>query len=88
MIVNVAGIGREDDELVRACKKVYKEALRVGLIEPQSCEVLGCTRWPTAAHHKDYHKPLAITWLCTLHHHTWHRGSSLPFLNAEHEAVA
>lgn len=39
---------------------------RKGNIIPKPCEI--CASIEVEAHHKDYNKPLEITWLCKKHH--------------------
>lgn len=38
------------------------------------CEVCG-SEDRLNAHHDDYLKPLNIRWLCSVHHHQWHRDN-------------
>jgi hypothetical protein len=40
--------------------------LRKGSLIKQPCEVCGTAE--AEAHHKDYSRPLEITWLCKPHH--------------------
>lgn len=47
-----------------------KSALKRGLIIREPCEVCGSE--PTDAHHDDYDRPLAVRWLCRLHHRAVH----------------
>jgi hypothetical protein len=47
-----------------------RSAIRRGLIERKPCEVCGAE--PADAHHDDYSRPLAIRWLCRLHHRELH----------------
>ncbi len=72
-------------EIANAAKKRWQErnpkkrsvhvltgnAIRDGLIQKSCCEV--CGTWDVVAHHKDYDKPLEITWLCPKHHEAWHK---------------
>lgn len=48
-------------------------ALKRGLIERKPCEVCGAE--PTDAHHEDYDRPLAVTFLCRRHHLAAHRDA-------------
>jgi hypothetical protein len=48
-------------------------ALKRGLIERKPCEVCGAE--PTDAHHHDYERPLAVTFLCRRHHLEAHKGA-------------
>ena len=51
-------------------------AIRRGLIERQPCEVCGAVHGQAGAvihgHHDDYQKPMAVQWLCHLHHRQVH----------------
>ncbi|SKA28386.1 hypothetical protein [Consotaella salsifontis] len=53
-----------------------RSALRKGLIERGPCEVCGAVHGEDDAvihgHHEDYEKPLAVRWLCRLHHRQLH----------------
>lgn len=49
-----------------------RRALLSGSITRLTCEQPGCTRIGEA-HHEDYDKPLAVIWLCRLHHYWLHR---------------
>lgn len=48
-----------------------REALRIGIITRQPCEVCGDPK--SEAHHPDYAKPMEIKWLCRTHHHQEHK---------------
>lgn len=49
--------------------KVYR-AIRAGkLARPGTCETPGCEAPDPHAHHEDYAKPLAVRWLCPVHHY-------------------
>lgn len=48
-----------------------RSAVRRGLIAPQPCEVCGAEH--ADAHHDDYDRPMAVRWLCRLHHRQAHR---------------
>lgn len=45
-------------------------AIRAGLISKQPCE--SCGAFKAHAHHDDYSMPLAVRWLCAIHHKEWH----------------
>ena len=47
---------------------------RYGFIDQQPCEL--CGKENTEAHHRDYRKPLEVTWLCRAHHAAEHSGKS------------
>jgi len=59
---------------------VVEKAVRRGLLV-RSVKCSQCGDAPTfangrtaiQAHHRDYNKPLDVTWLCQRCHHTWHR---------------
>lgn len=48
-----------------------RNAMRLGLLERQPCEVCGDPK--SEAHHDDYDRPLDVTWLCRAHHRAVHR---------------
>lgn len=48
-----------------------QNAMRLGLLERQPCEVCGDPK--SEAHHHDYDRPLDVTWLCRAHHRAVHR---------------
>lgn len=52
----------------RAAAAAIEEALRVGVLVRQPCEVCGSKRRTAEAHHDDYSKPLDVKWLCRWHH--------------------
>lgn len=47
-------------------------AVRKGIIKRQPCEVCGTVE-NIDAHHSDYHRPLAVRWLCRRHHVAEHK---------------
>jgi len=47
----------------RAYANVY---LNRGKIKKENCSICGSTE--SQMHHKDYYKPLEVTWLCRDHH--------------------
>jgi hypothetical protein len=57
---------REANPLKRWAHLCLASALRRGLIERKPCAVCGEER--VDAHHENYHEPMAVTWLCRLHH--------------------
>ena len=61
---------REKNPLKRWAHKALESALRRGLIDRQPCEVCGADN--TDAHHDDYSRPMAVRWLCRLHHKAEH----------------
>lgn len=48
-----------------------RSAIRKGLIARGPCEVCGSEH--VDGHHDDYDKPMAVRWLCRLHHREVHR---------------
>lgn len=46
--------------------QLFRIAFRKGMIEKKNCEVCGSEK--SQGHHEDYYKPLAVIWLCPLHH--------------------
>ncbi|MFA5340166.1 MAG: hypothetical protein WC332_00170 [Clostridia bacterium] len=56
-------------ERVVARQKIYYE-IKAGRIKREPCEVCGDLK--TQGHHKDYQRPLMVTWLCQKHHHLVH----------------
>lgn len=57
-----------------AARSVLKYAVKKGLILRGACEIPGCKSTKTHGHHDDYSKPLAVRWLCPLHHTEVHRN--------------
>lgn len=49
---------------------LVRKAIRRGVLIKQPCVV--CGEIKVQAHHPDYNKPLAIVWLCFLHHRKLH----------------
>lgn len=51
-------------------------AIRRGLIERQPCEICGAVHGQGGTvihgHHGDYQRPMAVQWLCQLHHRQVH----------------
>ena len=56
----------------RLAHRLVRRAKARGAIQPQPCERCGQTEG-VHGHHEDYNKPLAVTWLCPLHHKQRHR---------------
>ena len=63
---NSSKIGR----LKYRARKNARYALSIGKIKRCGCEI--CGRY-AEMHHKDYSKPLEVTWLCDKHHSELHR---------------
>lgn len=51
-------------------RTAVSNALRDGTLKKQPCAVCGSRK--VQAHHADYRKPLAVTWLCFRHHREGH----------------
>lgn len=62
----------------RWAQRSLHAAIRAGLIERGPCEVCGVIHGIDGAivdgHHDSYDLPMAVRWLCRLHHRKWHRG--------------
>lgn len=56
--------------------RALASALRAGLVERLPCEDCGAVHGEDGAvihgHHDDYDKPMAVRWLCQLHHRQHH----------------
>jgi len=55
--------------LKKQAHQIATRAIKKGEIVRQPCEECGSK---AEAHHDDYSKPLAVRWLCVLHHRRWH----------------
>jgi hypothetical protein len=53
------------------CYNLFRQALRLGFLKKQPCELCGFA--PAQAHHADYAKPLEVKWLCFRHHQEEHK---------------
>jgi ribosomal protein S27AE len=57
-------------------RKVAEDAVyyakKTGKLIPQPCQICGAIK--TEAHHKDYSKPLSVTWLCKRCHRLVHNS--------------
>lgn len=49
-----------------AARSAVRRAVSRGVLIRMPCEVCGCRE--VDAHHDDYSKPLAVRWLCRVHH--------------------
>lgn len=58
--------------------QALRSAEKKGLIERGPCEVCGAVHGVDGAvihgHHDDYDMPMAVRWLCMLHHRQLHAG--------------
>jgi hypothetical protein len=62
---------RNPDPLKNHARDLVKMEMRKGTILQKPCEICG---EKGQAHHKDYDKPLEVTWLCVRHHAEQHRS--------------
>lgn len=63
---------KEKNRDKRAAHVLVGNAIKAGKLMPQPCERC-CNTHDIHAHHEDYSKPLAVTWLCTKCHGERHR---------------
>jgi len=61
---------RERNPKSYLCHLTVQNAMRLGLLTQEPCEVCGNPKGE--AHHDDYSQPLAIRWLCRAHHKAHH----------------
>ena len=61
-----------NNPLARLAHAYVRQALKLGQLSRQPCEVCGAE--PTDAHHDDYDRPRIVRWLCRLHHRQHHSG--------------
>jgi len=57
---------RSRNPMKNAARAAVSRAVRAGSLVRRPCEVCGCDQ--VDAHHDDYSKPLAVRWLCRIHH--------------------
>jgi hypothetical protein len=57
----------------RSAHSAVQSAKRSGVLVANRCR--DCDSADTQAHHPDYTKPLAVVWLCAVHHAAEHRRS-------------
>jgi hypothetical protein len=60
-------------KLVTQSRKIFRDAILKGQIEPQRC--IQCDTYKAGGHHPDYRKPLEVIWLCAKHHGIQHQGN-------------
>jgi hypothetical protein len=53
------------------CEKAFTNAIAIGKIKRQACEICGSEK--SEGHHRDYSRPLDVTWLCKKHHVEEHK---------------
>lgn len=56
-------------EAKRRARRLINEAVQKGIIEREGCEQCGAR---AHAHHPNYARPLAVIWLCPIHHRREH----------------
>ncbi len=61
---------RADNPQAYKAQTAVGNAVRDGRLQRLPCEICGDPK--VHAHHDDYAKPLAVRWLCALHHHRHH----------------
>lgn len=61
---------RERNPLADWAHNATRAATRRGILHKQPCEVCGAEN--AEAHHPDYLQPLAVVWLCRVHHKALH----------------
>jgi hypothetical protein len=52
------------------CGGKTRKLIYDGVIKREACKICGKV---AEAHHKDYSNPFDIVWLCSKHHHRWHK---------------
>ena len=57
------------------CGWAVYHAVKTGKLKRQPCELCGAAR--SVAHHESYDQPLAVRWLCQLHHKERHKEMKL-----------
>lgn len=83
---------REQQNQSKRASHLVEMAVRKGVLVPAPCEVCGKTN-DVRAHHDDYNQPLAVRWLCGLHHYEWHEAHTAvplaaPLPTLERERIA
>jgi hypothetical protein len=63
---NLRHINNSIEAFKRKARQLLRNAIRNGVMKKQPCKV--CKDQKAQAHHPDYNKPLAVIWLCPLHH--------------------
>lgn len=56
--------------------RLVARALRTGALVKGPCAICGSTDYVEAHHHSGYSQPLAVTFLCKLHHRQAHRRAA------------
>lgn len=81
----VAVLWREENPEAYKAQTKVGNAIRDGKLKRCPCTICGTTKH-VHAHHKDYSKPLDVTWLCARCHHRLH--SAFPELGGHAEKSA
>lgn len=79
----VAKKWREDHPDAYRAQTMINNRIRDGKLIKGPCAICGTSNH-VHAHHKNYDKPLAVTWLCAKCHHRIH--AAFPELGGHHEA--
>jgi ribosomal protein S27AE len=64
------GEGVSKYDFRKSARGIVGYALRKGFLKKKPCEV--CGAFTVVAHHDDYSAPLAVRWLCVVHHAELH----------------
>lgn len=62
---------KESEQIKIRCRYIVRNAIRNKILFKKSCEKCGNAK--SEAHHKDYYKPLEVTWLCSKCHKQEHQ---------------
>lgn len=62
---------RQENPKAYRAQNAVNNAIRDGKLKRKPCEICAATQG-VHAHHKDYAKPLDVTWLCARCHHRMH----------------
>lgn len=74
----VAAWAQRNPQAIRA-RSILRRAVKSGRVQiAEHCQADGCTTTQRLhGHHHDYLRPLAVTWLCSRHHHRAHASGVL-----------
>jgi hypothetical protein len=73
---------RQDHPIAYRAQNMVNNGLRDGKLKKGPCSICGATNH-LHAHHRDYSKPLEVTWLCAKCHHRLH--AAFPELGGHYE---
>jgi hypothetical protein len=76
--IAVANWNRRNPAALKARRAVSTALKRGDLKKAPSCQIRGCSKARTEAHHHDYRAPLDVLWGCRPHHRQLHSGIGLP----------